>query len=88
MRIKRFLKAILPPFLANAVRRGFVSHGLEPVRFTGDYKSWEEAEKASTGYTAPEILTKTRDALLKVKAGGAAFERDSITFEEMHHNFP
>ena len=58
------------------------------IRFTGDFKSWKDAERASTGYGAPEILEKTRAALLKVKRGEAAFERDSVTFEEMEYEFP
>src|SRR5436305_14010450 len=59
----------------------------DSVRFSGNYKSWEEAERDSTGYAAPEILQKTRAALLKVKAGEAAFERDSVIFDTMQYNF-
>ena len=58
------------------------------IRFTGDYKCWEDAEKVSTGYSAPEILEKTRAAVLKVKAGDAEFERDSVAFNSMQHEFP
>src|SRR2546421_4551976 len=57
------------------------------IRFTGDFKSWQDAEQKSTGYGAPQILEKTRTALLKVKAGQAAFERDSIAFEKMENEF-
>jgi len=60
----------------------------ESIRFTGDYKSWEDAEKVSTGYSAPEILEKTRAAVLKVKAGDAVFERDSVAFNRPQHEFP
>ena len=58
------------------------------VRFTGNFKSWEEAKGCSTGYHTPEILEKTREALLKVRAGKAAFERDSKAFDKMEHDFP
>ncbi len=58
------------------------------IRFTGDFKSWDDAKKCSTGYEAPEILEKTRAALLKVRAGKAAFERDSVAFDEMEYDFP
>jgi putative methyltransferase (TIGR04325 family) len=58
------------------------------ISFTGDYKSWEDAQKHSTGYSAPEILEKTRAALLKVKAGEAEFERDSVAFNQVQHEFP
>jgi putative methyltransferase (TIGR04325 family) len=57
------------------------------IRFTGDYKSWEEAEKESTGYASPEILEKTRAALLIVKTDKAAFERDSVAFDVMEYEF-
>jgi putative methyltransferase (TIGR04325 family) len=84
---KHLLKNLLPPTIVSGLLRMF-GEKVEPIIFTGDYKSWEEAEKASTGYDAPEILPKTRTALLKVKAGDAAFERDSITFNVMQHDFP
>ncbi len=58
------------------------------IRFEGDYKSWSEAGNHSTGYDAPQILEKTRDALLKVKSGQAAFERDSVVFEKPDYSFP
>jgi putative methyltransferase (TIGR04325 family) len=58
------------------------------IRFTGNYKSWEDAEKASTGYSAPEILEKTRVAVLKVKSGRAEFERDSVAFNHVQYEFP
>ena len=37
----------------------------DPIAFTGDFQTWEEAERASTGYAAPEILAKTREAMIK-----------------------
>jgi putative methyltransferase (TIGR04325 family) len=58
------------------------------IRFRGNYSSWEKAVKESSGYAAPEILAKTRAALLKVKTGKAAFARDSVTFDVMEHEFP
>ncbi len=52
------------------------------VHFSGDYAEWDDALKASTGYQAPEILLKVKEASLKVKRGEAAFERDSVAFEK------
>lgn len=69
-------------FFGNSFRRES-----QRIRFTGDFASWGEAERASTGYSTPEILEKTRVALLKVKAGDAAFERDSVTFNVMRYEF-
>lgn len=78
------LRKFVPPIL-KGLRQ---TSKREPIRFTGDYASWEDAEKDSTGYATQEILDKTRSALLKVKAGEAAFERDSVTFDKMRFDFP
>src|SRR2546421_12531196 len=68
--------------------RFILRKGRGSIRFTGDYKSWDAAEKDSTGYSAPEILEKTRAAMLKVKAGEAEFERDSVAFAHVQYEFP
>ena len=41
-----------------------------------------------TGYDGPAILAKTREAGLKVKRGEAAYERDSVLFDQVEHSFP
>jgi putative methyltransferase (TIGR04325 family) len=58
------------------------------LHFTGDYTTWEAALKDATGYDAPAILAKTRDAVLKVERGEAAYERDSVLFDKVEHSFP
>jgi putative methyltransferase (TIGR04325 family) len=58
------------------------------IVFSGNYDSWEAALRDSTGYDAPVIVEKTRAALLKVKNGAAAFERDSVLFDEPDYPFP
>ena len=58
------------------------------IQFTGDYVSWKEALRASDGYDAGVILEKTRAAALKVKQGEAAYERDSVLFDQVEHSFP
>lgn len=89
MNLRRFIKSGLPPVAVNVLRRLYqTACPLEPIRFTGDYQSWEAAERAATGYSAREILARTRAALLKVKNGEAAFERDSVAFNEMQYDFP
>jgi len=87
MKAKVFVKNVLPPFVVEALRRLFAARPEETIRFTGDYASWDEAERRSNGYAAPEILVKTRAAMLKVKNGEAAFERDSVLFAVMKNNF-
>jgi len=85
MKAKVFIKNALPPFIVRALRRFFAAR---PIGFSGDYASWDEAERSSLGYAAPEILARTRAAMLKVKNGEAAFERDSVLFAVMEHQFP
>jgi putative methyltransferase (TIGR04325 family) len=56
--------------------------------FTGDYACWSDAVQASVGYGAPVILERTSAALLQVKRGDAAFERDSVLFDKPEYAFP
>ena len=58
------------------------------IVFQGDYPSWEAARQASSGYDAQLILQRTREAVLKVKRGEAAYERDSVLFNQVQHAFP
>ncbi len=60
----------------------------QDIEFSGDYGSWEAAARDSTGYDAAIIVERTRDALLRVKRGEAAYERDSVTFAAPDYPFP
>ena len=60
----------------------------DKIAFSGSYDFWEAALHDSTGYDAPVIVEKTRAALLKVKNGAAAFERDSVLFDKPDYPFP
>src|SRR5712691_6915719 len=79
---ERSMKELLP----TTVRRWRKSG--RRIIFSGTYESWEAALRDSTGYDAPAIVEKTREALLKVKNGSAAFERDSVLFEKPDYPFP
>lgn len=87
--LKKLAKAIAPPILVAAVRHFRAGRHPDPkaITFTGDYACWADAQRDSAGYDSAVILQKTRDALLKVKRGEAAFERDSIVFQTMEHEF-
>ena len=67
-----------------------IQHGIPDgcVTFTGDFRTWTEALNASNGYDAPSILEKVHDAALKVKSGEAAYERDSVLFEQVEYSWP
>jgi putative methyltransferase (TIGR04325 family) len=60
----------------------------QSIVFDGDYGSWDDATRNSTGYDANVILEKTCAALLKVKSGEAVYERDSVLFDKIQHSFP
>ncbi|WP_207535793.1 TIGR04325 family methyltransferase [Desertivirga arenae] len=53
----------------------------------GDFVSWDAALAASTGYSADNILEKTKQSLLKVKHGEAVYERDSVLFDKKEYPF-
>lgn len=82
--IKSLAKDWLPPAILRAIRhrRG------GGIRFEGNYATWEEAAARCTGYDAAPILAKVLDATLKVKRGEAAFERDSVLFDEIAYAWP
>ena len=52
----------------------------------GNYLTWQQAEKACTGYDNPAILNKVKSAVLKVKNGEAAYERDSVVFDKLEYS--
>lgn len=54
----------------------------------GAYYNWDEASRNSIGYNDQEILQKTLRATLAVKEGKAAYERDSVLFDEIQYSWP
>ncbi len=54
--------------------------------WSGNYKSWLEAENKSSGYDENSILEKVRNSVLKVKSGQAAYERDSVAFDTLEYS--
>lgn len=84
MTIKSFIKDWMPP----AVVRALISSSSSGIRFEGDYATWDEAAAHCTGYDAEHILAKVLEATLKVKCGEAAYERDSVVFDEIEYAWP
>lgn len=54
----------------------------------GDYPNWQMAVNNTSGYASKNILEKTKNALLKIKAGEAIYERDSVLFDKKQYPFP
>lgn len=83
------LQRILPPFIYDR----FVNSkdGNMPLKnhgWKGNYKSWQDAQKASKGYNSDAILQKVRQSSLSVKNGDFAYERDSVLFANIQYNWP
>jgi putative methyltransferase (TIGR04325 family) len=84
MSVNTFAKDWLPPVVVRAIR----SLRCGGIRFEGNYPTWEAAAAQCTGYDAAPILAKVLDATLKVKGGSAAYERDSVLFDEIEYTWP
>lgn len=84
---KRALQGLARNWLPPAIERwarGLVVGG----GFEGDFATWEQARAQCTGYDEQTILTKVLEATLKVQDGVAAFERDSVLFDEIEYAWP
>jgi putative methyltransferase (TIGR04325 family) len=77
----KFLKSISPPISVRLYKKYLAGYG-----WFGDYKSWEEASKAATGYDSKNILEKVKKALLRVKNGEKVGERDSVLLEKIQYS--
>ena len=58
------------------------------IGFTGPYKNWQDAAAASTGYAAPDILSRARVATAAVRDGTAKGERDTVILTQAEYSFP
>jgi putative methyltransferase (TIGR04325 family) len=73
-------------FRLNQVCRS--RHNTVSLSLIGNYPNWSSAQFNSGGYDNNIILNLTRAALLKVKNGEAAYERDSVLFDEIQYAWP
>jgi putative methyltransferase (TIGR04325 family) len=79
--IRSIVKELTPPIVLNQLSGFFYG-------WKGNYSTWEEARKKCSGYDNEVILSKVKEAMLKVKKGEAVFERDSVLFDKIHYSFP
>lgn len=82
--MKKFIKSLIPPILFDILRK----IKSNKYGWKAEYKTWKDAQEASTGYDSDEILQKVRASLLKVKNGEATYERDSVIFDEIQYSWP
>jgi len=83
-----FINSIAKDWLPAAIIRWLRRIWVDRIRYRGEFSSWDEAASHSSGYDAEHILAKVLDATLKVKRGEAAYERDSVLFEEIEYTWP
>jgi len=81
MGVKSIIKSIVPAVILKRVSGMFYG-------WSGNYSSWADAAAKCTGYDTDEIFNKVRNSLLKVKNGEAAYERDSVLFDEIQYSQP
>ena len=86
--LHKLTKRIIPPVLIDIYHNICKSGMSSPIRWTGNYKFWDEALLESSGYDSPIILEKVKEASLKVKNNEAIFERDSKLFYLEEYTWP
>lgn len=67
------------------LKKIFSKRKINQYGWFGDYSSWSKVKAETSGYDSNVILQKTTDALLKVKAGEAVYERDSMLFDKKEY---
>lgn len=83
-RLKRLVRAWLPPVVVSAFRK----RPRSASEFQGEYASWPSALASADGYGRAEILDKVEHATLRVVRGEAAYERDSVLFDRTQIYWP
>jgi len=81
--VKKIAKKVLPPVLLDFYK----SFSWKDCVWSGNYASWKDAQKDSSGYDSDLIINKVKDATMQVIAGKACFERDSVLFYKEEYNF-
>jgi putative methyltransferase (TIGR04325 family) len=83
--LKRWIADWIPPHLRRLLRAAPEDGA---VRYSGNFRTWDEARRHSLGYDAPAIVERVKQAMLKVQRGEAAYERDSVVFPRVEHSYP
>jgi putative methyltransferase (TIGR04325 family) len=88
--VKSFVKLLIPPIFLKLLRlkRKMGVGGKNAILFRQTSLHWNDVLRQISGYAVDDILTRCRDALLKVKNGEFPYERDSVLFTEKELFFP
>jgi putative methyltransferase (TIGR04325 family) len=79
---KSFLKQLIPPLILTLLHKG------KKYGWKGDFRNWQQARDLSGKYEDRHILEKVKEAIWKVKKGEAAYERDSVLFNQIQYSWP
>lgn len=79
------LKGLLPPLILGWAIRSRINPWNWWLK---EYSTWELALSDSSGYNDHKILEKVTTALIQVKSGKAAYERDSVLFPAIEYSWP
>ena len=83
------IKNILPPLIYESLFRWYKQRNKNKFLLWEAYDgTWQEAEKECTGYGEASILEKVKASTIQVKNGAAAYERDTVLFDEPMYNWP
>ncbi|MBA3047758.1 methyltransferase, TIGR04325 family [Patescibacteria group bacterium] len=80
---RKVIKEFIPPLILRAIQNKNKKYG-----FFGNYSSWSDAQKKTTGYNSDNILEKVKAGALKVKNNEALYERDGIIFDKIDYSWP
>lgn len=76
------IQKIIPPFCADI----YFKH-IKKKRIKGFFETWQEAQLQCGGYDDKIIFDKVKNAILAVRDGRAAHERDSVLFDEIEYSW-
>ncbi|MBB5395336.1 TIGR04325 family methyltransferase [Mucilaginibacter sp. AK015] len=84
--LKDLIRSVTPPAILKIYRGR--KNSPHTGMWHGNYPSWQQAAALCDGYDDKLILEKCKNALLQVKNGEAAYERDSVVFDEVQYSEP
>ena len=81
--MKALIKSLIPPLLLTLLNK----LTKRTIRWSGDYKSWEEAASKCIGYDPDIYLAKLIESTQIVRDDESKCERDSIVFDKILHPY-
>jgi len=89
--IKWIFYKLLPPIIVDFIlfiKSKLLGFSSKRQVFFGNYDSWEDAVKSSSGYNSDIIFENVKKSALKVRNGDAVYERDSVIFNKIEYSYP